>query len=42
VLEALRVVTTDAVEVDLSAPNKPALLKAGADFLYVLMPVDLG
>jgi len=40
--EALRVVTTDEVSFELSAANKPAVLKAGNDFLYVLMPVDLG
>jgi hypothetical protein len=27
---------------EMSAANKPAVLKAGNDFLYVLMPVDLG
>ncbi|MHC4563755.1 MAG: DNA polymerase III subunit beta [Planctomycetota bacterium] len=41
-LEALRVVATDDITLELSAANKPALLKAGSDFLYVLMPVDLG
>jgi DNA polymerase-3 subunit beta len=41
-LEAMRVVHTDAAEFELSAANKPALMRSGADFLYVLMPVDLG
>ena len=41
-LEALRVVGTDEISLELSAGNKPAVLKAGSDFLYVLMPVDLG
>ena len=41
-LEALRVVAGDEVVLELSAANKPAVLKAGSDFLYVLMPVDLG
>ena len=41
-LEALRVVAGDEVSLELSAANKPAVLKAGSDFLYVLMPVDLG
>ena len=41
-LEALRVVGTDEISLELSAGNKPAMLKAGSDFLYVLMPVDLG
>ncbi|HDZ21215.1 hypothetical protein LCGC14_0226490 [marine sediment metagenome] len=41
-LEALRVVGTDEVTLELSAANKPAVLRAGSDFVYVLMPVDLG
>jgi len=41
-LEALRVVAGDEIVLELSAANKPAVLKAGSDFLYVLMPVDLG
>jgi len=40
--EALRVVETDEITVGMNAPNKPALMKSGNDFLYVLMPVDLG
>ena len=40
--DALRVADSDVITVELSASNKPAVLKAGADFLYVLMPVDLG
>lgn len=41
-IDALRVADTDEITLELSASNKPAVLKAGADFLYVLMPVDLG
>ncbi len=41
-IDALRVAETDQVSLEMSAPNKPAVLKAGTDFLYVLMPVDLG
>lgn len=41
-LDALRVVAdTPEVVVEFSAANRPALLRAGADFLYVLMPVNL-
>ncbi len=40
--DALKVVETDDVTVELSAANKPAVIKSGADFLYILMPVDLG
>ena len=41
-LEAMRVVHTDTAEFELSAANKPALMRSGSDFLYVIMPVDLG
>jgi len=27
--------------IELKAPNKPGLFKAGNDFLYVVMPVNL-
>ena len=40
-LDALRVVDTDEVAIEMNAANKPAMMKAGTDFLYVLMPVDL-
>ena len=39
--DALRVIDTDEVAIEMNAANKPAMLKAGSDFLYVLMPVDL-
>src|SRR3954470_13103705 len=39
--EALRVVDSDEISLELSAPNRPGLLKGGADFLYVIMPVNL-
>ena len=41
-IDALRVVNTDTVTLDMNAANKPAVMKAGSDFLYVLMPVELG
>jgi DNA polymerase-3 subunit beta len=40
-VDALRVVSTDEVTLEMTAPNRPGLLKAGADFLYVIMPVNL-
>ena len=40
-LDALRVVDSDEIVLEISAANKPAMMKAGSDFLYVLMPVDL-
>ena len=42
VIDALKVAEAGEVTMEFSAGNKPALLKSGADFLYVVMPVDLG
>jgi len=41
-LDALRVIETDDVALEMNAANKPAIVRSGTDFLYVLMPVDLG
>ncbi len=41
-IDALRVVETDDISFEMNAQNKPAMIRAGGDFLYVLMPVDLG
>lgn len=41
-LDALRVAEADSVTLEMNASNKPALMKAGGDFQYVLMPVELG
>jgi DNA polymerase-3 subunit beta len=41
-LEALRVIDTDQITLVVNAGSKPAVIKAGADLIYVLMPVDLG
>jgi DNA polymerase-3 subunit beta len=40
-IEALRVVDSDDITLELTAPNRPGLLKGGQDFLYVIMPVNL-
>ncbi|HEX3358321.1 MAG TPA: DNA polymerase III subunit beta [Tepidisphaeraceae bacterium] len=39
--DALRVVDTDEIALELSAANRPGLLRGGANFLYVIMPVNL-
>jgi DNA polymerase-3 subunit beta len=39
--EALRVVDNDEITLELSAPNRPGLVKGGQNFLYVIMPVNL-
>jgi DNA polymerase III sliding clamp (beta) subunit (PCNA family) len=36
------VVETDEVTCEMNAANKPVVVRSGTDFLYVLMPVDLG
>jgi DNA polymerase III subunit beta len=41
ITDALKVVDDDTVTIELKSSNKPGLLKAGADFLYVVMPVNL-
>ena len=40
-IEALRVVDSDDISLELTAANRPGLLKGGQDFLYVIMPVNL-
>jgi DNA polymerase-3 subunit beta len=40
-VDALKIVDTDEIALELSAPNRPGLLKAGPNFLYVIMPVNL-
>src|SRR6202034_3639842 len=39
--DALKVVDSDEITLELTAPNRPGLLKGGANFLYVIMPVNL-
>ena len=39
--DALRVVDSDEISLELTAPNRPGLLKGGQNFLYVIMPVNL-
>lgn len=39
--EALRVVGTPTIQVDLKEGNRPGVFRAGSDFLYVVMPVNL-
>lgn len=41
ITDALKVMSDQSVVVELKAPNKPGLIKSGADFLYVVMPVNL-
>ena len=41
ILEALRVIPDTQVLMELKASNKPGLIRSGADFTYVVMPVSL-
>ena len=41
-LEALKAIDSDTVSVEMNAASKPAVIRAGADLLYVLMPVEIG
>lgn len=40
--DALKVVKSEEAVMEFNSGNKPAVLKSGTDFVYVLMPVDLG
>lgn len=40
-VDALKIVDSDEISLELTAPNRPGLLKGGANFLYVIMPVNL-
>lgn len=39
--EALKVADSDEVVLEMTAPNRPGLLKSGQSFVYVIMPVNL-
>jgi DNA polymerase-3 subunit beta len=41
-IDALRVIQTADFELELGQPDRPGLIKSGANFLYVLMPISLG
>ena len=40
-IDVLRVVKSDTVELRLGEPNRPGLIKSGSNFVYVIMPVNL-
>ncbi|NLX15110.1 MAG: DNA polymerase III subunit beta [Phycisphaerales bacterium] len=41
ILDALRVVGTPTVNFEMKETNRPGVLKAGSEFMYVVMPVSL-
>ena len=40
-LDALKIADSEQVTLDMKAGNKPGVIRVGADFLYVVMPVNL-
>lgn len=41
ILDALKVVDSSEVAIELKAGNKPGIIRTGPEFLYVIMPVNL-
>lgn len=41
-IDALRVLKSEDFELELGQPDKPGLIKSGPNFLYVVMPINLG
>lgn len=41
ITDALKVIPSPEVIMELKAPNKPGLIKSGSEFVYVVMPVNL-
>jgi DNA polymerase-3 subunit beta len=41
-IDVLRVIQTPKFELELGQADRPGLIKSGKDFLYVLMPINLG
>ena len=42
VVDALRVIRTEEFELELGQSDRPGVIKSGTNFLYVLMPINLG
>jgi DNA polymerase III subunit beta len=40
-VDALKVVDSDEITLELTAPNRPGLIRSGGNFVYVIMPVNL-
>jgi DNA polymerase-3 subunit beta len=41
-IDVLRVIKAEEFDLELGQPDRPGLIKSGANFLYVLMPINLG
>lgn len=42
IIDALRVIPGDEFELELGQPDRPGMIRCGKEFLYVLMPINLG
>jgi DNA polymerase-3 subunit beta len=42
IIDVLRVITGDTFDLELGQGDRPGLIKSGKDFIYVLMPINLG
>ena len=42
VVDVLRVIRTSDFDLELGEPDRPGLIRSGKDFIYVLMPINLG
>jgi DNA polymerase III subunit beta len=42
ITDCLRILPDQQFELELGSPDRPGLIKCGKDFLYVLMPINLG
>jgi DNA polymerase-3 subunit beta len=40
-IDVLRAIKTDDFELELGQPDRPGLIKSGANFIYVVMPINL-
>jgi DNA polymerase-3 subunit beta len=41
-VDVLRVIKTEQFTLELGQADRPGLIKSGSDFLYVLMPINIG
>lgn len=42
IIDALRVIAADTFDLELGSADRPGVIKSGNNFLYVLMPINLG
>ena len=41
-IDVLRVIQTEQFDLELGKSDRPGVIKSGKDFLYVIMPINLG